>query len=168
MFHQFPTSCRVKRLQGMEYEQRGDYTEASKIYKDILEENPANGLAIKRQIAILKAQGQFGDAIRSLNGYLTNFPNDASSWQELANMYLAVNAVKQAAFCYEELILLNPLNFWLHSRLAEMYMTLGGYDRLRDARKHFAKSIDFQQYNIILFSCYTNELNNYLGSGGEI
>lgn len=46
----FPGSQRVKRLDGMRSEAGGDFSTAGKIYESMLEENPANSLARKRQV----------------------------------------------------------------------------------------------------------------------
>ena len=67
---------------------------------------------------------------------------DIASWQQLAELHLSRSAFRQAAFCYEELVLINPLNFWFQSRLAEIYATIGGLSNLTAARKHAAQSIE--------------------------
>lgn len=41
-------------------------------------------------------------------------------WLELAETYLSMGAYRYAAFCYEELILLNPMDAIFHSRLADV------------------------------------------------
>lgn len=46
----FPGSQRVRRLEGMRCEAEGDFSAASKIYEEMLVENPANSLARKRQV----------------------------------------------------------------------------------------------------------------------
>lgn len=46
----FPGSQRVKRLEGMMAEARGDFATAGNIYKEMVEENPSNQLARKRQV----------------------------------------------------------------------------------------------------------------------
>lgn len=47
---------------------------------------------------------------------------------ELAETYLSVGAYRYAAFCYEELVLLNPMDAIFHSRLADVRhsLTLAG------------------------------------------
>jgi hypothetical protein len=41
-------------------------------------------------------------------------------WTELGELYLAQGAYRYAAFCYEELVLLNPMDAIFHSRLADV------------------------------------------------
>lgn len=46
----FPGSQRVRKLEGMRCEARGDFADAGRIYEEMLAENPANSLARKRQV----------------------------------------------------------------------------------------------------------------------
>lgn len=63
----FKDSSRVGRLLGMQSEFQKDYKAASEIYANLLEENPANALALKRKVALLKAQGRINEAVKELN-----------------------------------------------------------------------------------------------------
>uniref|UniRef100_A0A7S2S8F2 ER membrane protein complex subunit 2 n=1 Tax=Rhizochromulina marina TaxID=1034831 RepID=A0A7S2S8F2_9STRA len=141
---QFPDSARVKRLVGMKSEAERDYTAALQIYDELLEANPANQLAMKRKICILRADNKVQSAIHELNEYIKRFQADASAWQELADLYLSVAKYDSAAFCYEELILHNPMSHLLHCRLGEIYYTLGK-ENLTVARKHFCKSLELKR-----------------------
>ena len=64
---QFKESSRVKRLRGLEYEARREFKKAESVYKDLLEANPANALAMKRSASILKSQGDMKGAVKELN-----------------------------------------------------------------------------------------------------
>lgn len=140
-----PTSVRVRRLEGMIYEAQGKYRLAREIYADLLKENPANMLVMKREIAILRAQGQISEAIVKCNDLLATFPVDASSWQELAELHCGLARYASAAFCYEELILVHPLESMYHLKLAELYVTMGALDDVRAARKHYCQSLELQR-----------------------
>ncbi|RHY07764.1 hypothetical protein DYB37_005893 [Aphanomyces astaci] len=143
----FPDSSRVLRLELMVLEANGKYSQADAFYRDMLQKNPSNMLIVKRQVAILKAQGKIDEAIEQLNKLLKNFQTDAGAWSELADLYLTVGNYTKAAFCFEELILTNPLNAFFHERLAEIYITIGGYDNLKVARKHLAHSLELNDTN---------------------
>ena len=41
-------------------------------------------------------------------------------WTELGETYLSIGTYRYAAFCYEELVLLNPMDAIYHSRLADV------------------------------------------------
>jgi tetratricopeptide (TPR) repeat protein len=72
------------------------------------------------------------------------FSADASTWQELADLHLSMNKYDSAAFCFEELILHDPMNHLLHCRLGEIYYTLGR-ESLPGARKHFSQSLEIKR-----------------------
>jgi len=61
---------RVRRLSGLFREAQGKWKDAEAIYKSILEDDPVNSGAMKRQIAIRKAIGDNTLAIKLLNEYL--------------------------------------------------------------------------------------------------
>ena len=99
-------------------------------------------LCITLQIAILRTQGKLVDTISALNAYLTNFSSDENAWGELASVYIQLGEIKQACFCYEELILISPLNSVYLMRYAELLYTLGGLDNIRNARACYAQAVE--------------------------
>ncbi|KAF1777110.1 Tetratricopeptide repeat [Phytophthora cactorum] len=131
----FPGSSRVARLEGMQLEQRGEFAKALALYAELLEANPANALVLKRKIAVLKAQKKTADVITALNEFLRSFGTDQAAWAELGETYLSMGAYRYAAFCYEELVLLNPMDAISHSRLGDIYSTIGGLDNLLTLNK---------------------------------
>ncbi|CAM9464663.1 unnamed protein product [Choristocarpus tenellus] len=141
----FPSSQRVRRLEGMRLEAGGSYEAAEGIYTSLLEENPSNSLAIKRKVAVLIAQGKTTVAVKALNGYLSDFGADAEGWLQLAKLHINASNYDAAAFCYEELVLISPSDPLVHCRLGEVYFTLGGGENLMRARKHLAQSVDLKK-----------------------
>lgn len=81
--------------------------------------------AAKRQIAIFKANGEIPDAISALVRYLDTSYNDPESWLELCSLYLSQRMYQQAAFCVEELLLLQGSNHVWHLKYAEILYTMG-------------------------------------------
>lgn len=68
----FPESQRVRRLEGMRFEAGGNLTEAGKVYKEMLAENPANSLARKRQVRPVvtgRERGEEGCCGRFMRGF---------------------------------------------------------------------------------------------------
>ncbi len=55
--------------------------------------------------------------------------SDADSWLQLCDLYLSAQQYRRAAFCMEELILINPMSFLFHVRYAEILLTLGGVEK---------------------------------------
>uniref|UniRef100_A0A3B6PFQ6 ER membrane protein complex subunit 2 n=2 Tax=Triticum TaxID=4564 RepID=A0A3B6PFQ6_WHEAT len=118
---QFPGSARVGRLEALLFEAKGDWAEAERAYALILENNPFDQIVHKRKIAIAKAQGDMSLAVDYLNKYLELY--------------------KQAAFCYEELILAQPTIPLYHLAYAEVLYTLGGLENLQTAKKYYASTV---------------------------
>jgi len=141
---QFRDSSRVKRLVGLQSEAKKEFKVASETYEELLATNPANALAMKRKVALLRAQGKVNEAVQELNKLVDQFSADATAWQELADLYLSLSKYDSAAFCFEELILHDPMNHLLHCRLGEIYFTLGR-DHLFNARKYFSQSLEIKR-----------------------
>ncbi|TYI57635.1 hypothetical protein E1A91_D11G295500v1 [Gossypium mustelinum] len=89
-----------------------------------------------------KAQGNISVAIEWLNKYLEIFMADHDAWRELADIYLSLQMYKQAAFCYEELLLSHPTVPLYHLTYADVLYTLGGLENLQTAKKYYASTID--------------------------
>ncbi|CAO3693755.1 unnamed protein product [Umbelopsis ramanniana] len=138
----FSSSSRVQRLVGMRYEAEGKLVEAQKIYDAILEEDESNILVSKRQIALLKLRGLKTEAISALAKYLDTYYSDAEAWIELCSLYLSVHAYQKAAYCMEELILLQAANPIWYLKYAEIMYTLGDYSL---ALKQYCRVIDLHE-----------------------
>ncbi|KAI3979792.1 hypothetical protein MKX01_013887 [Papaver californicum] len=138
----FPESLRVGKLEGMLVEAKGSYEDADKIYESLLEDNPLDQVIHKRRIAMSKAQGNISEAITRLNKYLEIFMADHDAWRELAEICVSLQMYKQAAFCYEELILCQPTVPLYHLAYADVLYTMGGLENLQTAKKYYASTID--------------------------
>jgi len=126
----FPKSLRVFLLQGALCECCEDYGKAQEVYERILQENEAHQGAMKRQCCVAKAQGDTEKAIGMLKKYLDVFMTDVEAWEELASLYLSMQMTKQAAFCYEEAILIQPQNPTNHLKYADLLYVLSNASTL--------------------------------------
>ncbi|KAG6505649.1 hypothetical protein ZIOFF_038014 [Zingiber officinale] len=166
---EFPGSLRVGRLEGMLLEAENSWAEAEKVYARLLEDNPLDQIIYKRKVAIAKAQGDLKVAVDFLNKYLEIFMSDHDAWRELAEIYVSLQMYKQAAFCYEELLLSQPtvslyhlayaeanesqcieysgfiillfLRFLLTAFIEQVLYTMGGLENLLTAKKYYASTI---------------------------
>ncbi|KAL3537841.1 hypothetical protein ACH5RR_001207 [Cinchona calisaya] len=138
----FPGSKRVGRLEAMLLEAKGLWADAEKAYSNLLEENPLDQIIHKRKAAMAKAQGNIPLVIECLNKYLEIFMADHDAWRELAEIYVSLQMYKQAAFCYEELILSQPTVPLYHLIYADVLYTLGGLENIQTAKKYYASAID--------------------------
>jgi len=138
----FPESKRVGRLEALLFEAKGSWEEAEKAYSSLLEDNPLDQAIHKRRVAMAKAQGNMSGAIEWLNKYLEIFMADHDAWRELAEIYSSLQMYKQAAFCYEELILSQPMVPHYHLAYADVLYTLGGLENVQTAKKYYASTIE--------------------------
>ena len=150
----FPKSLRVNALEGMMLEaQAGSQSinheerdllieEVIGIYDKILEEDPVNVTAHKRKVGVQRgkgtAEGQKAATI-ALNEYLDLYPTDADGWRELADMYLEQQHIEHARKALEEVVMLTPVNYLAHLKLADTLYTLEDYPT---ARKYYAQSLE--------------------------
>ena len=148
------TSSRVLRLRGMVLEYRGQatgdaelFTAATVVYQSILEKDPSDIQTLKRQISVAKSQGLRQHTMKLLAEYLKIFGADFEAWLELANLYLDQCMHQSAAFCMEELIILQPQNYHLYVKYGEILVTVGGLDNLLLARKQFSFSLELSTVN---------------------
>jgi tetratricopeptide (TPR) repeat protein len=147
---QFPESLRVKRLEGMMWEAKGEMDLAMTLYDEVLADDPSNLHALKRQIAVSRSRGKYADTASKLVKYLDKFCSDPEAWLMLHELYLAHQQYKRAAFAIEELILINPMNYIYHLRAGEVMYTLGmserggSHDQLLTARKYFAHALELK------------------------
>lgn len=151
----FKSSQRVSRLQGMCLEAKEMYAEALVLYDEVLKNNPANSLIMKRKVAVYRAQDKNIDAVTELHSILRLFPADLSAWIELAELHVSLSEYSSAAHCYEEIILIDPHNPHAHTRLADCYVKIEGIDTLILARKHYSMSLE----------CMSAKFNKYALTG---
>ncbi|KAF8928864.1 hypothetical protein EDD21DRAFT_19634 [Dissophora ornata] len=135
----FPGSARVHRLNGMQFEAEGKLAEAGMIYKAILQEDETNVLAAKRQVMVLRAMGLPSEAIGALVKYLDINYTDFEGWLQLADLYLEELMYSQAAFCMEEVIMLQPQNHIFHLKYAEI---LYSQENISLALKQFCRVVE--------------------------
>ncbi|CAG8463467.1 127_t:CDS:2 [Racocetra persica] len=138
----FPGSPRVKILEGMKLEAENKLDEALRLYDEILEKDDSNIAASKRRVAVFKAKGQDQQAMEALTKYLDDFYNDTEGWLELSDLYLRFHSYQQAAFCLEELILLQPQNHFYHLKYAEILYTSDTSDNINLALKEFCRVVE--------------------------
>jgi tetratricopeptide (TPR) repeat protein len=96
-------------------------------------------MAWKRRVALLRSLKKSAEAINSLTLLLDTFPNDTEAWAELADLYLSQDMLSQAAYCLEELILLQPFSHYMHVQYAEILWLQG---KEASALKHWSRSVE--------------------------
>lgn len=161
-------SIRFRLLVARCYEADSDYNNAETIYNELLQDNPANIMVLKRKYCILKSQvGKTNECITALNNYLQQNYSDTSAWYELAQLYMKMGNYKTACYCYEQILLGAPNNAMIHCELAECYATVGTIDDLLLARKHMCQSLELDpnllraQYGLVtIASAYIQQMHS--------
>ncbi|XP_055697873.1 ER membrane protein complex subunit 2-like [Phlebotomus papatasi] len=145
---EFPGSLRVQKYRAMRLEALGQYDDALDLLDAIIRKDETNAAPRKRRIAIMKARGKTGEAIKELCDYLKKFMSDQEAWHELCNLYLAEGEYAKAAFCMEEVLLHNPHSHLIHQRLGEIRYTMGGIENIEIAKSYYSQAIKLNSYNI--------------------
>ncbi|CAF1421534.1 unnamed protein product [Adineta ricciae] len=141
-----PTSRRVTTLNAMYHESIDDFKSADDIYSNLLDENETDAIVQKRQISLLKEKNQIREAISQLNTYLELYQADQEAWSELCDLYLSEHDYAKAAFCAEELLLINPHNHLHHERYASIRYSQG--DDYEKARTYYFSALKINPANI--------------------
>lgn len=131
----FPASVRVQKLKGLQQESSGNWAEARSIYGKILLEKPEDVMLQKRLITILKQQGKQAEAAEQLTLYLDTYSTDTEAWHELGELYIELNSLQRAVFCYEELVVASPRSMYHILTYAELLYSTGD---LELSRKYYS------------------------------
>lgn len=83
--------------------------------------------------------------IDALTKYLDTYYDDHEAWLELCDVYLSKHMYDQAAYCCEEIILLQPSNHICYLKYAETLYTL---NHLPLAFKHYCKVLELCTDNV--------------------
>ena len=91
--------------------------------------------------------------VEHLNLFLKSYPADLEAWQELGSIYTTTKNYNKAAFCYEELLVVNPSNTHAYVRLGELLFTQGGLANLRNAKDYLCFVVTKDKYNYRALWC---------------
>jgi tetratricopeptide (TPR) repeat protein len=149
-------SPRVLALSGLYDEatatSRHSLEDILKRYDDLLTEDPTNILIEKRRVALLESLDRVDEAIHALTQLLEISPTDAEAWSHLASLYRTQGLYAQSIFCLEEVLLIHPNAYNIHTRLGEtIYMsaTTGGGSNaasLADAIRYYCRSVELCEW----------------------
>jgi len=157
-------STRYRKLLAQCLESQEEYQQALDIYNDLLSSNPSNISVLKRIYCIHKAKGDDVLARQTMNEYLERNGADAAAWIVLAKDCMEEGDYKGAAYCYEEAILVSPVDASLHCTLGELYTTIATKESLILARKHFCMCLELEGENRNLRAIFglVSAVENYI------
>jgi tetratricopeptide (TPR) repeat protein len=152
----FSNSSRVLILKGFKFEMFGEYEEAIQLYDQVLKDDESNERALKRKIAIYKAQGNNCKAVEGLVEYLDTYQTDYEAWLQLAQLYIQQLRFDFAAFCLEEVIAGAPYydgyfvyyGEILYAQTRTNEYTGKAEEKLILAKKYFLKALEMNPSNL--------------------
>ena len=116
----------------------GDWEGAVKPVQGVLEQNPANSTALKREVVNSRGKGARREAvIAALTKLTATLRSDRGAWQALAEAHAAAYRFSDV-FCYEELTLFDPTA--QHCAATRRALLLGGPRRRRRSASHSTES----------------------------
>ncbi|XP_037945613.1 ER membrane protein complex subunit 2-like [Teleopsis dalmanni] len=166
---EFPGSMRVMKFKAMRLEALERFDEAADVLDAIIAKDETCAAPRKRKIAILKARGKRGEAIKELTEYLKKFMSDQEAWHDLSSLYLAEADYGKALFCMEEMLLHNPHSHLINQRIAEIRYTMGGIENIETARVYYSQAVKLNPNNLralygIYLCCNAISNSRVLGS----
>ncbi|WWD22566.1 hypothetical protein CI109_107059 [Kwoniella shandongensis] len=139
LHRKFPKSPRVRILDGLLLEGKGDENGAKAIYEDLLEDDETNVSAYQRLIALLLPSPS--ETIPKLLSYLDTFYSDPSGWSLLADLYAEQGMYTQSLGALGHLALINGWDEGVLRRSGEVAYTAGDYQL---ALKHFLRAAEME------------------------
>ncbi|OAF64314.1 TPR repeat protein 35 [Intoshia linei] len=159
IFQKFSSSNRVEHMFSL-YVINYRLDKVESFLPNVIKEYDNDPVFRKHQVSYLKSLDKIDEAIELLKKYLEIFMQDAEAWMELSCLYLSVCEYDKAAFCMEELILINPSNDFYHERYAQIkYSCLDSFDNVEIALKSFCQAYSLNNFNVralygILLVCF--------------
>ncbi|MCJ1368555.1 hypothetical protein MMC16_007699 [Acarospora aff. strigata] len=127
-------------------------TDILKDYEDVLKEALANTPIAKRRITLLRTMSRPQDAVAAIVTLLDTSPTDAEAWFELSDLYSSLGLYSQAIYSLEEVLLITPNAWNVHTRLGEILFLSASVATsanagtpevvLVDAMRRFCRSIE--------------------------
>jgi tetratricopeptide (TPR) repeat protein len=148
-------SQRVNLLEGLIFESKGEFDKAEQVYDDLIKKNWNNTLAGKRLACTKRSKGDLNGAVKQLNSLLMDNQSDPEVFAELCDLQLTVGAYEAAAFCAEELLLVNPHSYIANCFYAEILYTCSRGNApeqitdkwAEDSRTYFSQSLVLKKEN---------------------
>lgn len=110
--------------------------------------NPNEVNSLKKRVALTKLTADSREYIKALNGVLDLSPCDVETWSELGDEYHNVGHLDKAIYAYEEVLLIQPFNYFALAKLGELYhaLYLQGKEKNKDdltkSVEYFGRSVE--------------------------
>ena len=123
-----------------------DTQKALEYYKKLVILNQEDRVSLKKYIGLLKSSFSMShEDLKKLidmwNEYLKVYMDDHEAWYELSDVYLLSCNYTKAVYCLEEVILHQPNNFNIYTKLGDILSTLNNSEAAANAIKYYSQSI---------------------------
>jgi tetratricopeptide (TPR) repeat protein len=103
-------------------------------------------LSLKKRVALSKYTSNSDKYVDSLLGYLDIAPLDVETWSELGEVYYSQGHLDKAIWALQEILLIQPFNYYIFARIGELEHALFKRDSKREnlkaSIKHFSRSVE--------------------------
>jgi len=129
---------RMKLAEAYQWNQQN--RQAMDLYDEILAQQPDNDELLQRLVGLSLAERDYARSRNYLLRRLDRVPGDLASRKLLADVYLAENRRKAAAFEMEKILKQERNNRQLRVKLAELYLWMGERDRGRHHYEYLVRT----------------------------
>jgi tetratricopeptide (TPR) repeat protein len=119
--------------------QRGHAQAAGQEYGRALDKDPYSPYLLNKLAAVLMAQGQWQQALPSLQRAQALDADYATTYTNLGRLHAALQAYDQARLALWEAVQINPFDPAIHLHLAESYRQLGQTDKAQQEQQLFER-----------------------------
>jgi len=138
-----PKIIRMK-AQLMETETIDQIDDVIHSYKKLINYNQEDKISIKRYIGLIKPilmSENINKYIEIWNEYLKVYMDDYEAWYELSDIYIISNNFNKAIFCLEEVLLHQPNNFAIYTKIGDMLCSFNNSESAANSIKYYSQSI---------------------------
>ncbi|WRT70701.1 uncharacterized protein IL334_007699 [Kwoniella shivajii] len=141
LHRKFPSSPRVRILDGLLLESRGEVEQAKSTYEGLLRVDETDVSAHQRIISLNLSSSSPSSAIPPLLKYLDTFYSDPSGWSILSELYCELAMYVQALDAIGHLLVIQPWDESAVRKAGEVAYTLGDYQL---SLKHFLRAAEME------------------------
>jgi tetratricopeptide (TPR) repeat protein len=138
------TAARMHAQLGDRLRQRGHTQAAGQEYSRALDKDPYSPYLLNKLAAVLMAQGQWPQALPSLQRAQMLDADYATTYTNLGRLHTALQAYDQARLALWEAVQINPFDPAIHFHLAESYRQLGQTDKAQQEQQLFERLREMQ------------------------
>jgi tetratricopeptide (TPR) repeat protein len=141
----FGKEAKIRRMEAQLAEIE-DTQRAHEYYKRLIISNQDDRVSVKRYIGLLKSSFSISPEdlkklIEMWNEYLKIYMDDHEAWYELSDIYLLACNYTKAVYCLEEVLLHQPNNFYIYTKLGDILCTMNNSEAAVSAVKYYSQSI---------------------------